>query len=169
MRISSDYIWVSPAARWGLIEEYTVGVCPQSRGRAPGGGGHARRSRVLREIFLPVHPGSSFIPWYGYGSSAGALAAGQCPEIRCGRAERPVEVYYSLEPGQSPLQVPLPAASSTHGMLSPWFKRKYPLKHLKKYRLNLNRMQSAADAKASCSPVGGAGACPAIVLALFRA
>jgi len=85
----------------------------------------------LSEFPLPVHPLGPCHTWYGY-------AHGIVPWLRANAPRFDVVVvnglwrYPSFAAWRALHGTDTPYVVFTHGMLDPWFKREYPLKHLKK-------------------------------------
>jgi glycosyltransferase involved in cell wall biosynthesis len=82
----------------------------------------------------PVHCHALGPSWFGYGYSPRFV-----PWIRMHRHDYDVVIvngiwqYSSFGVWRALCRTPTPYVVFTHGMLDPWFKRKYPLKHLKKW------------------------------------
>lgn len=90
------------------------------------------RAPFLTEFPLPVYPLGPSRTWYGYSPRL-------IPWLRANAPRFDVVVlnglwrYTSFGAWMALRRASTPYAVFTHGMLSPWFKRKYPLKHLKKW------------------------------------
>lgn len=86
----------------------------------------------LVEFPLPVHPLGPRYTWYGY-------APGLVPWLRANASRFDVVVvnglwrYPAFATWRALHATGTPYVVFTHGMLDPWFKREYPLKHLKKW------------------------------------
>ena len=86
----------------------------------------------LVEFPLPVHPLGPRYTWYGY-------APGLVPWLRANASRFDVVVvnglwrYPAFATWRALHATATPYVVFTHGMLDPWFKREYPLKHLKKW------------------------------------
>jgi glycosyltransferase involved in cell wall biosynthesis len=86
----------------------------------------------LPDFPLPVHPLGPCRTWYGY-------APRLVPWLRANRSRFDVVVvnglwrYSSFGAWRALHGTATPYVVFTHGMLDPWFKREYPLKHLKKW------------------------------------
>jgi len=86
----------------------------------------------LQQSALPVHPLGPTV--YSYGFSAKLI-----PWLRANRARYDAVVvnglwqFHSFGVWRALRKSNTPYVLYTHGMLDPWFKRKYPLKHLKKW------------------------------------
>ena len=85
----------------------------------------------LQEMALPVHPLGPGYRKYGY-------TPRMLPWLRENAGNYDVVVtngiwqYHSLATWRALHRNSIPYVLFTHGMLGPWFKKKYPLKHLKK-------------------------------------
>jgi glycosyltransferase involved in cell wall biosynthesis len=86
----------------------------------------------VAEFPLPVHPLGPSYTWYGY-------APRLVPWLRANASRCDVVVvnglwrYSSFGAWRGLHGTATPYVVFTHGMLDPWFKREYPLKHLKKW------------------------------------
>jgi glycosyltransferase involved in cell wall biosynthesis len=86
----------------------------------------------LQQSVLPVHPLGPTA--YSYGFSAKLI-----PWLRANRARYDAVVvnglwqFHSFGAWRALRKSNTPYVLYTHGMLDPWFKRRYPLKHLKKW------------------------------------
>jgi glycosyltransferase involved in cell wall biosynthesis len=90
------------------------------------------KAPFLADFPLSVHPLGPWHTWYGY-------APRLVPWLRANVSQFDVVVvngiwrYPSFAVWRALHGAATPYVVFTHGMLSPWFKREYPLKHLKKW------------------------------------
>ena len=89
-------------------------------------------AKWVKNFTLPLHALGSGLAGYGYSSAF-------TPWLRLNRDRYDAVVvdgiwqYHSFGVRQALLGGETPYFVYTHGMLDPWFKRTYPLKHLKKW------------------------------------
>lgn len=90
-------------------------------------------SEYIHDFPLPVHPlGPVSLGRYGYSSRLGPWLRANHAKYSC-LIVNGIWQYHSYATRRALRNTGTPYVIFTHGMLDPWFKHEYPLKHLKKW------------------------------------
>ena len=120
-----------------------------------------------RQWEFPVKVDCSGTGWgvYGYSPHAMSVAEGQSFTLRCGVCGWHLAVQPCMPRIRALAGTDIPWAIFVHGMLDPYFKKRYPLKHLKKrFTGNCPAKNHAQGQRRACLPAKKKNSGQAVVL-----